>query len=209
MTAQKKPDAIIEDGAVYVLRAGTPVYVKTADICAMTGKSNQWIGQIVSQGILNKKNTPHGTLFDIAGTMRSYTAMLEDRANSEEKKSANATEKEKNEADVSIKKARAIITVLQAKELQGKMHRSEDVAAMTEDLIYSIRGMLLALPGRLAVDVVAASTPAEAAETVRKEVYKIMEELSRYQYDPQKYEERVRDRMSWDIEGGDAYGSED
>ena len=31
--ATKKQDVVVEDGAVYVLRAGTPVYVKTADIC--------------------------------------------------------------------------------------------------------------------------------------------------------------------------------
>ena len=29
--AAKKQDVVVEDGAVYVLRAGTPVYVKTAD----------------------------------------------------------------------------------------------------------------------------------------------------------------------------------
>ena len=34
--AAKKQDVVVEDGAVYVLRAGTPVYVKTADICSMT-----------------------------------------------------------------------------------------------------------------------------------------------------------------------------
>ncbi len=209
MAAQKKPEAVIEDGAVYVLRAGTPVYVKTADVCAMSGKSNQWIGQLISQGVLHKKSTSHGSLFELAGTMRSYTAMLEDRANSEEKKAAAATEKEKQEAETSIKKANAIIKVLEAKELQGKMHRSEDVADMTEDLIYTIRGMMLALPGRLAVDVVNTSTPAEAAEIIRREVYKIMEELSHYEYDPKKYEERVRERRSWDIEGGDAHGTED
>ncbi len=205
MAAQKKkPDVIVEDGAVYVLRAGTPVFLKTADICAMTGKSNQWIGQLVGQGILNKNSTTHGSLFDVTGTVRAYCAMLEDRANSEEKKAANATEKEKQEAEVSIKKARAIISVLEARELQGKMHRSEDVAAMTEDLIYNIRGMLLALPGRLAVDLSTPSTPAETAEIIRSEVYKIMEDISRYQYDPQKYEERVRERRKWDAKGGDA-----
>ena len=149
-TKKKKPDVIVEDGTIYELRAGTPVYVKTADICAMTGKSNQWIGQLVGQGTLNKRTTPHGAMFDVTGTVRDYCAMLEDRANSAEKKEANATEKEKQEAEVSIKKAKAIVAGLEAKELQGKMHRSEDVAAMTEDLVFTIRGMLLALPGRLA-----------------------------------------------------------
>jgi phage terminase Nu1 subunit (DNA packaging protein) len=211
MAAQKKkPEAVIEDGAVYVLRAGTPIFVKTADICAMTGKSNQWIGQLVSQGTLNKKSTPHGSLFDLLATMRAYTAMLEERLNSaEEKKAESAAEKEKQEAEISIKKAKAIITVLEAKELQGKMHRSEDVAAMTEDLIYNIRSMLLALPGRLAVDVASTQDPAEAAEIIRREVYKIMEELSNYKYDPKKYEERVRERRSWDIESGDIHDDEE
>jgi len=211
MAAQKKkPEAVIEDGAVYVLRAGTPIFVKTADICAMTGKSNQWIGQLVSQGTLNKKSTPHGSLFDLLATMRAYTAMLEERLNTaKEKKADNAAEKEKQEAEISIKKAKAIITVLEAKELQGKMHRSEDVAAMTEDLIYNIRSMLLALPGRLAVDVASTQDPAEAAEIIRREVYKIMEELSNYKYDPKKYEERVRERRSWDVESGDIHDDEE
>ncbi|HOQ07200.1 MAG TPA: hypothetical protein PLP87_05245 [Clostridiales bacterium] len=211
MAAQKKkPEAVIEDGAVYVLRAGTPIFVKTADICAMTGKSNQWIGQLVSQGTLNKKSTPHGSLFDLLATMRAYTAMLEERLNTaEEKKADNAAEKEKQEAEISIKKAKAIIAVLEAKELQGKMHRSEDVAAMTEDLIYNIRSMLLALPGRLAVDVASTQDPAEAAEIIRREVYKVMEELSNYKYDPKKYEERVRERRSWDVESGDIHDDEE
>lgn len=77
------------------------------------------------------------------------------------------------------------------------MHRAEDVAALTEDLVYTIRGALNALPGRLAVDVAAVSTPAEASEVIRKEVSKVMRELAGYHYDPKKYEERVRERRDW------------
>ncbi len=203
--AAKKDDVIIDSGAVYVLRAGTPVYVKTADICAMTGKSNQWVGQLVSQGTLNKRSTPHGAMFDVTASIRSYCNSLEDRADAQKEKANSDAEKEKNDAEISIKKAKAIISVLEAKELQGKMHRSEDVSAMTEDLIYSIRGMLVALPGRLAVDVVASSNAAEAAEIIRKEVSKVMREISNYRYDPKKYEERVRDRRDWEtVSGRDA-----
>ena len=193
----KKPEAIIEDGAVYILRAGTPVYVKTADICAMTGKSNQWVGQLVSQGVLHKRSTPHGSLFDLADTMRAYCEMLEARVVPE----LSGQERQRNEAridaDVTLKVAKAQIAKLEADELSGKMHRSEDVAAMTEDLIYTIRGSLMALPGRLAVDVCDVKTPAEASEVIRKEVYAVMRELSQYRYDPKKYEERVRERKKW------------
>ena len=194
--ATKKQDVVVEDGAVYVLRAGTPVYVKTADICSMTGKSNQWIGQLVAQGTLHKRSTPHGSLFDVTEAVRAYCSMLEARAGPAK------TEEAKAAADVTMKIAKANIAKAEADELQGKMHRSEDVAAMTTDLIYAIRGAMMALPGRLAVDVASANSPAEAAEIIRREVNKAMRELSNYRYDPKKYEERVRERRAWEADSG-------
>ena len=186
--------AVIDNGEVYVLQAGTPIFVKTADICAMTGKSNQWVGQLASQGIINKSKTPHGVFYNLRDTMHSYCAMLESRFGDAATAGLDA---ERLEAEVKLKKAKATVAELEAKELQGKMHRSEDVANMTEDLIFTIRGALLALPGRLAVDVSAAGTAADAAEVIKREVYKVMTELSRYRYDSAKYEERVRERRSW------------
>ncbi len=200
--AGKKQDIAVEDGAVYVLRAGTPVYVKTADICSMIGKSNQWVGQLVAQGTLHKRSTPHGSLFDVTEAMRAYCSMLEDRAGPAKSEREVKQEEAKNAAEVTMKVARAQIAKAEADELQGKMHRSEDVAAMTTDLIYAIRGAMMALPGRLAVDVAAVQSPAEAAEIIRREVNKAMRELSTYRYDPKKYEERVRQRRAWEIESG-------
>ena len=60
-----KKTAVVENGAVYVLQAGTPIYVKTADVCAILGKSNQWVGQLTSQGTLNKSKTAHGALYNV------------------------------------------------------------------------------------------------------------------------------------------------
>lgn len=203
MAAKKKQDVVVDEGAVYVLRAGTPIYIKTSDVCAMTGKSNQWIGQLVSQGTLNKRSTPHGSMFDVTGTVRAYCDMLEARTTQDKKSEEEIKRDEaRNTADVTLKVAKATIAKLEAQELQGKMHRSEDVAAMTEDLIYTIRGMLVALPGRLAVDAANTATAAEAAEVIRKEVFKVMDELANYKYDSRKYEERVRERRSWDAESG-------
>ena len=77
------------------------------------------------------------------------------------------------------------------------MHRSEDVEAVITDLVYLIRSMLVALPGRLAVDAAQAQTAAEASVIIRKEVYKILEELADYQYDPEEFAKRVREREGW------------
>lgn len=197
MTNQK-PDVIVEADTVYLLRPGLTVFAKTADVCRMIGKSNQWVGQLVSQGTLHKKKTPHGVMFELASNMPDYCAMLEARAEPEKSSAELKRENAKSAAETSLKEAKAAIAQLEAAELQGKMHRSEDVAAMTEDLVFTLRSMLAALPGRLAVDVAAAESAAEAADIIRREVHAIMAEIVKYRYDPAKYEERVRERRKWE-----------
>ena len=189
-----KEIAVVENGAVYINQPGTKVYMKTPDVSAWLGVSNQWIGQLCSQGTFSKKKTPYGSLFDGGETVLAFVRDLQMKA---QDKTKTEEELDKIKFENSIKQAKATIATMEAKELLGKMHRSEYVAAMTEDLIYSIRGMLLALPGRLADDVHSAETVAEAEAIIRKEIYAVMEAISRYQYDPRKYEERVRERRSW------------
>lgn len=200
--ATKKPDVIVENGSVYVLRAGMQIFVKTADICSMTGKSNQWIGQLSSQGSINKQGTPHGNLYPLRETVKSYCAMLEERGTVKDQLDEKQ-EKARAAAETTIRVSKANIAKLEADELQGKMHRSEDVAVFMDDIIFTMRAALMALPGRLAVDVAAAQSAAEASDIIRKEVNKIMSEIAEHQYDPKAYAERVRDRMNWAADTGD------
>lgn len=166
--------------------------VNTKELAIVLGLSTRRIQQLVQDGQFEAVKRGR---YLLAQSVSRYIEHISKRESDDEKA----------EAELSIKKAKAIMVTLEAKELQGKMHRSEDVAALTEDLTFTIRGMLLALPGRLAVDVAAASAtePAEIAKIIRKEVHAIMDELSNYQYDPKKYEDRVRERRNWDIEDGD------
>ena len=186
----------------------TPGYCKTEDLANLFGLTRQWINQLTGDGVLKRRDTPAGKRYNVVESVRAYTQYLRDKAAGRaEKGIPEDKELEKFDAEVRIKKAKAKIAELEAEEVQGIMHRSEDVAAMTEDLIYTVRGSLMALPGRLAVDVVSAQTAAEAAGIMRAEIFKVMQELSQYRYDPQKYEERVRDRMKW--ESGSEVDSDD
>lgn len=164
--------------------------VNTKELAIVLGLSTRRIQQLVQDGQFEAVKRGRYLLAKSVSRYIDYISKKE-------------SDEEKAEAELSIKKAKAIVATLEAKELQGKMHRSEDVAALTEDLTFTIRGMLLALPGRLAVDVAVANEPAEIAKIIRKEVHAIMDELSNYQYDPKKYEDRVRERRNWDIEDGD------
>lgn len=177
----------------------TPGYCKTEDLANLFGLTGQWINQLTRDGVIKRRDTPAGKRYNVVESVRAYTQYLRDKAaNRADRGIPEDKELEKFDAEVRIKRAKAQIAELEAQEVQGLMHRSEDVAAMTEDLIYTIRGSLMALPGRLAADVVNVRTAAEAAVVIRTEVYKLMDELSQHRYDPQKYEERVRNRMKWE-----------
>ncbi len=170
--------------------------VSSSELACVLGITGRNIRQLVEDGQLKKKDGR----FLLCDSVKRYVAFKSRKeADDEEKR----LEKARRTADVTMKASKAQIAKMEADELRGKMHRSEDVAAMTEDLIYTVRGSLMALPGRLAVDVAAVATPAEAAEIIRKEVHALMRELANYQYDPEKYEERVRERRKWEAGGGD------
>lgn len=180
----------------------TPGYCKAEDLANLFALTGQWINQLTRDGVLKKRDTPAGKRYNVVESTRAYVQYLRDKAAGRSDKIPEAKELEKFNAEVRIKQAKAQIAELESQELQGIMHRSEDVAALTEDLIYTIRDALMALPGRLAVDVAKAGTAAEAAEIIKREVYAVMKELSSYKYDPEKYEERVRARMDWSADNG-------
>ncbi len=177
--------------------------VSVAELAAVLGLSSNSIYKMSQDGVISSAQRGK---YPLADSVQRYIAHLGRRhpagvyaVTEDEVK----LDKVKRTAEAQLKASKAKIASLEAQELEGKMHRSEDVAAMTEDLIYEIRGALIALPGRLAVDVAACTSAAEAAEIVRREVYQVMSELAGYQYDPAKYAERVRERMKWDGEAVD------
>ena len=156
------------------------------------------VQQLAKEGVLPAASQrPYK--FDLLPTVMAYIRYLRDRANGKEAKTADTVkaEAEKLRAEADLKQSKAKIAELQLKELEGKMHRSEDVEAMTNDLVYTARSMIMALPGRLAMDVVQAGSANEASALIRAECYKILNELAGYQYDPEAYRRRVRDREGW------------
>lgn len=156
------------------------------------------VQQLAKEGILPAASQrPYK--FDLLPTVKAYIRYLRDRANGKEAKTADTVkaEADKLRAEADLKQSKAKIAELQLKELEGKMHRSEDVEAMANDLVYTARSMIMALPGRLAMDVVQAGSANEASALIRTECYKILNELAGYQYDPEAYRRRVRDREGW------------
>ena len=179
--------------------------VDSKTIEAIFGVDPRRVQQLAKEGIITATKDGHANRYDLLPTIQKYIRYLSDKANGREpSKKDSEIEARRLEAEADLKRSKADMAALQLKELEGTMHRSEDVEAVMTDLVYNIRSMLIALPGRLAVDVVAAQTAAEASEIIRAEVYKILEELAAYKYDPEEYARRVRDREGWSDLSDDA-----
>lgn len=168
----------------------------TAYMADLFGLGERRVEQLAKEGIITGNKTDSGYRFDLIPAVRQYIEYLSKRANGRNQKNGK-TEEERLKAEADLKRSKADMAKLQLKELQGKMHRSEDVEAITMDLVYTIRGMIIALPGRLAVDAAAAQTAPEASEVIRRECFAVLEELSNYRYDPDEYARRVREREGW------------
>ena len=165
--------------------------VATTELAAVLGISARRVQQLAQDGILD---TVERGKFELGAAVQAYIRFLGRDAMTEDDKKLESA---KRKAEATLKLSKAKIAKAQADELSGQMHRSEDVEALTNDLVYTARSMIMALPGRLAMDVVQAGSANEASTLIRTECYKILDELAGYQYDPEAYRRRVRDREGW------------
>lgn len=177
-------------------------YVRIEEIADIFGVTTRRVQQLTQDGVIETHmHTESGKKvkrYDKDETVRKYIKFLSDKANGREKKTSMAKKEEaKLQAEVYMKQAKAKIMQLNLDELEGRLHAAEDVEAMTTDLVVNVRSALLSMPGQLAVDVANVSDAAECSEIISKVVINILDDLSRYQYDPNEYRRRVRERQGW------------
>lgn len=170
--------------------------VNSEIIAQLFGVTSRRVNQLANEGVISAIKEKGANKYDLLPTIKKYIKHLSDKANGR-KNCGNQWDEMKQQAEAELKKSKASITRMQESELAGNMHRSEDVEAMTMDLVFSIRSMIMALPGRLAVDMANISTAAEASERIKEECHNILNDLANYRYDPEAYKRRVRDRQGW------------
>lgn len=174
-------------------------------IAKIFGVSTRRVEQLKTEGIIKGQGKP--TKYDLLPTIQAYIKYLSDKANGREKKETTAQlETDKLTAEKRIKEAKAEMVELELQELKGELHRAKDVEAITTDHVMMVRSMLMALPGKLAVDLAAIQTAPEAAERIKREVHSVLERLAVWHYDPDEYKKRVRERQGWNERQGDEDG---
>lgn len=176
-----------------------------AEFAKLVGLSTRSIEKAVE----GQKVTPlqmRPMLFTIEEVAKFIKMRLDEAQCKEKDQIAKDKELSKLDGEARIKQAKAEIEEMKLEELRGSLHAAEDVKAIVTDHALYIRSMLLAMPGKLAVDVANITTAAEAADRIKREVYYILNCAADYQYDPEEYAKRVREREGWkemDVERDD------
>lgn len=170
--------------------------VSTGTMAIILGITSRRVQQLVQDGTF--KTAEKGKLF-LIDDVHAYIDVITNKERTAEEKKVDRV---KASAEAKLKVAKAVMAELQSKELQGKMHRSEDVQAFTQSLVDTIKQSLLSLPGRMSVELSLCETAEECSVIIKDTVKDVLRELSEYEYDPEKYEELVRERenMSEKIE---------
>lgn len=168
----------------------------SSDLAEAFGVTPRQIQRLASEGKLTNHGKDNGYRFYWIEAVREFLA-FKDKEQEEKTEDAKAVDARKAKADADYKEAKAAQEQLELAELEGRMHNADDVQDAFEQLVYAVRSAILAVPGRAALDVVHASSSAEAAEIIRNEVNEALASLADFQYDPQFFADRVRERKGW------------
>lgn len=172
--------------------------VSSSEIAKLIGKTVKTVQNLTNDGILPCVETENGKRvsrkYDKYETIRAYIEYIEERS---AEKNGGEQDREKGKVEIDIKKTKLRMEKLRLYELEGRMHSSKDVEDMTTDLVLNVRSNLLAMPGRLAVELAGISDASEISERINCEVCEILEDMSNYKYDPEEYKKRIRERQGW------------
>lgn len=187
----------------------TKNYQKVEVIARLFGKTARRIYQLTQDGVLPTEPTPEGNRYDLLPTVQRYIQYLEEKNKSGQPAAVTEKLEKKLDAEIKYKEAKAGKAKLELDELKGKLHRSEDIEKITNELVFSVRSMLLALPGRVAMDLAAINTAPAVSEYMARHVAALLDELATHEYNPETYAQLVREREGWETADNDGDDEEE
>ena len=157
---------------------------------------------MANDGVLQAKKIKGKYYYPVIPTIQSfinYQNEIIDRR----KKTSEDQEKEKLEADIRFRRAKANKAEIDLEVFKNNLIPSEIVKAYIEDLATKTRALLLGLPGRLSIDVMNTGSPAEASEVIKKALNDVLVELEGCEFSIKAYKERVGETESANFEDDD------
>lgn len=173
--------------------------VAATTLATWLGVSRRRVEQLTAEGVIKPIQTSP-IRFRLRETVCAYVKHLSAKAAGRPGKTMTEQEasKAKLVAEADLKQSKAEIARMELDEIKGRLHRSDDVEAMTNNLALNVRSAVLALPGRLAMDLAPMTSANEISARIKAECDAVLNDLSRYKYDRGEYMKRSRARIGWE-----------
>lgn len=155
--------------------------VGTAELAAIIGKSDRWIRKITSEGIL--KQVSRGK-YNLANAVQAYIEHAEGGKRDDGKPTYqdHKTEHERIKAEMAA---------LELAEMQGKLHKAEDVEQVMNDMLSAFRQRARAIPTRIAPELVGEDNLQVIKGKLSDVIDETLYELSNY--DPSQFGDQRND----------------
>lgn len=172
----------------------TPGFVKQKDVSLLLDITPRWAQELTKRGVLKRYQLPAGARYNLVECVKDYITYLNEVNAQRKERDPNADRKAMAEAD--LMEARAAKEKIRLRDTEQKYHRAEDVHGLTADLLSVIAEKLERLPRKLGPKMAEKITAPEASIEIEREVYRILAELGKYQYDPEEAERRRLSRKA-------------
>jgi len=166
------------------------------ELALILGISERRVHQLRVNGLITKSGKSYN-LIECVHAYLEHSIMI-----AGEKKAAvpDETVKEKRDADIALKEKRATKTDVDAeskrldnelkrlrlKEMQNELCSYKAFEFIFSDYAIAFKQRMMAIPGRTAIDVYNAESPAECAEIVKAEIYAALNELAEKEFNKDK-----------------------
>lgn len=151
------------------------------------------VQQLAEEGILVREK--RGKYRGIA-SLQKYIQYIQERDVPDDMDVDYWTEKARHE------KAKREKTELQVAVMKGKLHRSEDVEAVMDGMVSAFRSRCLALPTKIAPQLLNKTEVAEVQEFLTQEVHDVLTDLATY--DPAEFHNKNDEYIEVTDDEGDS-----
>ena len=151
--------------------------ILTHELATIFGCSPRWINQLTTNGLLTQAERGR---YQLGSAIREYIAAIKQQAEEKDEEETNLRDEQ-----TMLTRANRKMAELDLAVMNGKLHRSEDVQNIMNEMLTSFRSRLLAIPARISPEVAAATDAMVVQQMIKGEIYDALSELS--EYDPAKF----------------------
>lgn len=161
--------------------------IRAEDFARALGITVRRLQQLRAEGALVTQQSEFGQRYHLVKSLFALVKFYMTRQDL-------ASEKERAiRADADYKEKRAALIQIELDKRNGEVHEGRHVRELINGMILDVRAGVLAIPGRIAVDLMRCSSEAEAARVVQLAINDFLRSLSAHKYDPKKFKKLIEE----------------